>query len=560
MTIKSGALFLAALVFLTPGEAPFKPSLAAQSDGLPKSRAEQSGYTDTSRYEDVVDFINEIAKKSELARVTSFGKSVEGRDLPLVVLSNPPIGQPNEARASGKLIIFVMANIHAGEVEGKEATLHLIREMTFGSLKPLLDRLVVLVAPIYNADGNERISAQNRRNQNGPPGGVGVRENAKGLDLNRDYMKLDSPEANGLIQHVFNMWDPHFVVDCHTTNGSYHGYQLTYDPPLNPNGHPGPISYVQDRMLPNLTETLDKKYGFKIYFYGNFIDRNDPSKGWQTFDHRPRFGNNYLGLRNRMTILSEAYAYADYKTRIAVTERFVQSILEYSATQAAEMMEIIKRADKETTSRGLAPKASDQLGLRFKVKPFDKLVDILGYEMVEETDPATGQKRYRRTETPRIYRTQNFGLFEATRSFVIPRGYVVPLTQQEVVKKLLAHGIVVERLRDALTVEAEVYHVESMNSANQPFQGHRETSLQGKFGARKVELPAGSFYVPMAQPKANLVFYLLEPESDDGLANWNFFDSYLQGLRDKNEAMVYPVYRLHQSLNAVRWVVRPSEF
>ncbi|HXF03960.1 MAG TPA: M14 family metallopeptidase [Blastocatellia bacterium] len=542
-----GVVMIVVGCLLSSGQASVKQEPA----NLPRSRAEISGFTETSRYQDVIEFLKEMSRQSDLVRLTSFGKSFEGRDLPLVIVSEPPVTSPEQARASGKMVVFIMANIHAGEVDGKEATLHLLRDLTVGRLRPLLARLVVLLAPIYNADGNDRIGPNNRRHQNGPSGGVGTRENAQGLDLNRDFMKLETPEANALVQNIFNRWDPHLTIDCHTTNGSYHGYALTYAPPLNPNGHREPIEYVRERMLPEITKVLDSRFGYKTYFYGNFIDPNDPSKGWQTFDHRPRFGNNYLGLRNRMTILAESYAYADFRTRVDVTEKFLQVILEYAATHSQEMMEIIARADRETVNRGKSPTASDQLGVRFKMRPFDKPVPILGYEIVQETDPATGQRRPRRTDRLVTYVTQNFGLFEATRTITIPRGYLLLPNLPDVVKKLRAHGVLVEEVKKPLRAEVEVYAVESVTHAAQPFQNHRETTLAGKFQTRAVDIPAGSYYISLAQPKANLAFYLLEPESDDGLVDWNFFDDYLMAQQQREQPVVFPVYRVHRPLRLV---------
>jgi len=539
---------------------PFLSAGRAQDLGsLPRSRAEKSDFTETSRYSEVIEFITEMTRRSDFVRVTSFGKSSEGRDLPLVIVSRPPVMTPQQARASGKLIVFIMANIHAGEVDGKEAILHLLRDLAVGRGSPLLDHLIVLLAPIYNADGNERISPTHRGHQNGPSGGVGIRENAQGLDLNRDYMKLETPEANALVQKIFNTWDPHLTIDCHTTNGSYHGYALTYAPPLNPNGHREPIEYVRERMLPEITRIVDSRFGYKTYFYGNFVDPTDPGKGWQTFDHRPRFGNNYLGLRNRMTILAEAYAYADFRTRVDVTEKFLRAILEYAAAHRDEMKEIIARADRETVARGKSPTPASQLGVRFKVKPFDKPVTILGYEIVAETDPATGQKKYRRTDRVVPYVTQNFGLFEPTRTIALPRGYLLPADHRNVVEKLLAHGVVVEQLIKPVRDEVEVYLVESISQAQRAFQNHHETTLAGKFQTRIIEVPAGSFYISMAQPKANLVFYLLEPESDDGLVNWNFFDAALAAQREQGRTLIVPIYRVHRPVRLVTEVITSLE-
>src|SRR4029077_19442861 len=169
-------------------------------------------------------------------------------------------------------IVFIMANIHAGEVEGKEAALMLLRDLVSSSRK-MRDDMVVLIAPIYNADGNEKISTEHRKTQNGPPEGVGVRENAQGLDLNRDYMKLESPEARGLIGNVLNRWDPLITVDLHTTNGSYHGYALTYSPTLNPNASSDIIEFERETLLPHIRSRMKEKHQKETYYYGNFFDQ-----------------------------------------------------------------------------------------------------------------------------------------------------------------------------------------------------------------------------------------------------------------------------------------------
>jgi murein tripeptide amidase MpaA len=294
------ALMMAVILFCTQTGSTTMPKTNEQT---PKSRAELTNYEETSRYEEVMSFVGELQKRSSNVRVESFGKTEEGRELPLLILSQPAISTAREAHASGKPVVFIMANIHAGEVEGKEAMLHFARRVLLGDLKPLLNSLVLLIAPIYNADGNEKISLENRTAQNGPIGGVGTRENSKGMDLNRDYMKLESPEATALIS-LFNRWDPHLTVDLHTTNGSYHGYHLTYSPSLNPNVDPRLISFERERMLPVISRALQRLHKFRTYYYGNFATReslgrelnrfSEPKAGeaqtrvWRTFDHRPR--------------------------------------------------------------------------------------------------------------------------------------------------------------------------------------------------------------------------------------------------------------------------------
>src|SRR5438067_1104206 len=330
---------------------------------LPKTAAETSNYLSTSRYADVMAFVGAIQRADPDVRVETFATTNEGRALPLVVVGPYT---PRSARASGKPVVFIMANIHAGEVEGKEAAQMLLRDVV-STHRQLRDDVIVLIAPIYNADGNERISPEHRKTQLGPLNGVGVRENAQGLDLNRDYMKLETPEARGLIHNVLDRWDPLVTVDLHTTNGSYHGYQLTYAPPLNPNVAPEIIDFERSTLLPQIRAAMRKRHGKETYYYGNFVDQLTPEKGWYTFDHRPRFGNNYAGLRNRFAILSEAYSYIDFRARVEVTHQFLHEILRAVARHGKTMMNIAKRAD-ERTRRGKISK----LGVRFEIKPWRK--------------------------------------------------------------------------------------------------------------------------------------------------------------------------------------------
>lgn len=529
-----------------------------QDDKL-KSRAELTNYEETSRYEDVMHIIGELQKRTPNLRVEAFGKTEEGRDLPLLIFADPPIAQPRDARASGKTIVFVQANIHAGEVEGKEAMLHLSRRIAFGDLKTLLNSLVILIAPIYNADGNEKIAPTNRTAQNGPIGGVGTRENAKSFDLNRDYMKLETPEANALVG-LFNRWDPHLIVDLHTTNGSYHGYHLTYAPMLNPNADARLIAFERNKMLPAITRTLLRQHKFRTYYYGNFAtkerlnrevntfemqrsgreaqpsDNAAETKVWRTFDHRPMFGNNYAGLRNRMTILSEAYSYLDFKGRIAVTEAFVEEIFKYSALHATEIAALTKRADEDAVRGKLGPQ-----GVAFEIKALDKPVNILVGAVEKKKNPRNNRDMIamiedKVTPTPML----DYGLFAATKTATVPRAYVFRNEEglQTVLAKLRAHGIAVEELTEPLTTEVESFTIEQVNKVGRAFQGHQQITLKGSAKPETITFPAGSILVRMAQPLAPLAFYLLEAESDGGLVNWNFLDAYLE------KGKTYPIYKL----------------
>jgi murein tripeptide amidase MpaA len=259
------------------------------SAGGPRTRAERTGYLETSRYGDVIAFLDSLKGRPELS-FGSIGKTSEGRDIPYVIASRPRVSTAAEARNLARPILYVQGNIHAGEVEGKEALLAILRDLTSSARPNALDSVILIAVPIYNADGNERFARQeqNRQSQNGPEM-VGVRTNAQNLDLNRDYIKAEAPETRASLA-MFNAWDPDVFVDLHTTDGSYHGYALTYAPPLNPAAPLG--AWTRDSIMPVLRQRMQSRHDFATFDYGDFIDDDTLSKGWVTFDSRPRFGTN----------------------------------------------------------------------------------------------------------------------------------------------------------------------------------------------------------------------------------------------------------------------------
>ena len=505
---------------------------AASAQDAPLSRAEASRYEETSRYEDVTNFFAELQKRSPLVRLTNFGTSHEGRALPLVILADPPITQPREAAASGKPVVFVMANIHAGEVEGKEALQHFARRVATGDLRPLLGKLVVLLAPIYNADGNERISTANRPSQNGPIGGVGSRENAQGLDLNRDYIKLESSEARALVR-LFNQWDPHLTVDLHATDGSYHGYHLTYSIPLNPATEPRLAAFHRDSMMPAIGRAMLERHGLRTYYYGNFT-RTPPADGsklreWRAFTHQPRIGQNYVGLRNRLTILSEAYVHLDFKRRVEVTERFVEEICRFAAANADAVRRVTREADEATRRQAGSP-ALFRVGIAHELTPLPQPVDLLVGEVTRVKNPRTGRDMVAMVEDKFVKeRMLDYGMFEATRSEPAALAYLVAAgpDTREAIAMLHAHGIVVEEVAARVTVEVERFVVTGIKRAPRAFQGHNELQLAGSFKTENAEFPAGTVVVRTSQPLGRLAACLLEPAGDDGLVTWNFLDAAL---------------------------------
>ncbi|MCL4209232.1 MAG: M14 family metallopeptidase [Phycisphaeraceae bacterium] len=517
--------------------------LLQPSDALPGrgdeflTVAESSEYTRTAAHAQVVDLMDRLASASPLAVRAQLGRTSEDREIPLLIIADPPVSSAVEARASGKVIFFAFANIHAGEVEGKEALLMLARELATSEGHPLLKDLVVVLAPIYNADGNDRFGpvARNRPGQDGPEE-VGVRPNAQGFDLNRDYVKLESPEARALVR-FFTEWDPHVTVDCHTTNGSYHRYTLTYDAPTNPSGFLPSIEFVRDAMLPEVTKRLLARTGYDTFFYGDF---NRDHTAWVTYSAQPRYGGPYQGLRGQMQVLSEAYSYAPYRDRVICTREFVRELMTYSAEHREKVLELHQQARETTIVRGSDPQPSDVVGIRHRFAAAPGLVIAKGWEYENPPPPPQGEGRrgvrLRPTTTPKDYPVVHLGRFEPTLSVSRPLAYLIPPGHDDIVEKLRQHGVTVESFAGDAVVEA--YEVTSIASAQQPFQGRTIRSLDVRASREKATLPQGSTIVRTAQPLGNLIVYLLEPQSEDGLAAWDFFgDRLMVGSR-------YPVMRV----------------
>jgi dipeptidyl-peptidase-4 len=519
-TPATAATLLALLLVLAP------PLVRADEPPLLTS-AEKSDFKATSRHADVVDFCERLAQRSPVVRLGELGTSVEGRKLPLLILADPPVATPEEAARSRKLVVFVMANIHAGEVDGKEGVLMLARDLATAPERPLLKNLVLVIAPIFNADGNEKIDKNNRPGQVGPAEGAGVRANAQGFDLNRDFVKLESPEVRSLVRFL-NKWDPAIFVDCHTTNGSHHRYTLTYEGGHCPAGDGRVIAFVRDELLPDVGKRLEKKTGFLSYFYGNFAaDRTR----WETVPPTPRYGIHYVGLRNRIGILSESYSYASYKDRVLASRGFVQSICEFAADNRDKIEKLLAEARRDAIRAGKELKDTDQVVLRQKAAPLGRPHNLAGY--VEEVKDG----RRVATDQPKDYEVQYWGGTEPTLSVRRPYAYLFPASLATVVEKLQRHGIEVEELREDIELDVEVYRLDKI-TRTAAFQKHQPVSLETTPRKESRRIAAGTILVRTAQANGTLAAYLLEPQSEDSLATWNFLDELLKEGED------YPVLRL----------------
>jgi hypothetical protein len=528
---------------------PSPATAAAPALPSPATRAERTAFRETTPHAEVLAFLDTLVARGAPLTVTTLATSTEGRRVPLVVASRPQVRTPAEARALGRPVVYVQANIHAGEVEGKEAVLALLRDWSAAAGPTVLDSLVLLVVPNYNPDGNERLAAQerNRGAQNGPER-IGERPNGMGLDLNRDYIKAEAPETRGALA-AFAAWDPDAFMDLHTTNGSYHGYALTYAPSLHPAAPLG--AYTADTLLPEIQRRVKARHGFETFPYGNFTSADGRETataavkaGWRTYEHVPRFGTNYYGLRGRISILSEAYSHDPFDRRVASTRAFVQEGLSLLAERRGEVAARVAAGSAAATfGPGRTPAVAFRSRFASRADTQAVLVEALERvaDSTQRTEPGVprGLRRTGRIAPQRMPVTDRFEAALARPAS--PWGYAIAPEGSAAVALLRAHGVPVTVLAAPRAVAVERFVVEVVQRAARPFQGHREVTLRGRWEPAVRTLPAGSALVPAGTPRDLLAALLLDPESDDGVHTWNLFDALLA---PGGEA---PVYRLAAS-------------
>jgi hypothetical protein len=530
-------------------------SRAQRTSSLARLRttAEASDFKSTSTYDDVVKFMKTVDDASPIVSYMTYGKTSEGRDMPMAVvgtrLKDP---SPAAVKATGKLRVHIQGNVHAGEVEGKESALILLRELALGRHDDWLRSMVFLVTPIFNADGNERFALTNRQRQNGPINGMGTRQNGQGLNINRDFMKLDTPEGRAFVK-LWVDYDPQVGFDLHTSDGSMHAYYLTYSPPLNPDTSDAIMKVMKDEWFPFVTTNIKSKHGWDTFYYGNAstpggrgrsgqpppppgvagaAEPPGATRAWTTFEHLPRYHNNYVGMRNRFALLSEAYSYATFEDRIKATNYFLEEALTFAHQNAARLKKICQDADRlSIVGKTEATRAQLKRG---------GTVTILMGEVEDEKNPNNGAVMNRRKDVVKPEPMTDMMWFEPSLTEEVPAEYFVPADATKALELLRAHGIQMRQIaRPVPRVEqfAITRNTSRPVTASQDFGQHGVRTLEGAWQPFTGTAPAGAWAVPMNQPLARLAFYLLAPTSDDGLVFWNDLD---EKLKDAN---AYPILR-----------------
>ncbi|MBA2339170.1 MAG: M14 family metallopeptidase [Pyrinomonadaceae bacterium] len=486
------------------------------------THTERTDYRETPRYDETIEFSRRLAASSNLIRFTDFGRSPEGRLLPLLIAAKDKAFDRQSARKQKKTIVLVQACIHAGESEGKDAGLALLRDIAITKTREaLLDHVVVLFIPIYNTDGHERFSPYNRINQNGPDA-MGWRANATNLNLNRDYMKADAPETRAWLR-LWNEWNPDLFIDCHTTDGSDFRYNVTYQFEGHENVAAPVGRWMRDSFERRIVPAVETE-GNLLAPYLVLRDGTDPAKGLEGFIATPRFSTGYTALRNRPGLLIETHMLKNYRSRVRGTYDVVRYTLEEINRASEELLRAARESDEESIALGRQTDPARRVALSVELTDKSVPFQFKGVAYKRELSDVSGQMRVTYGTTPLDISVPFFNQARAKVTIAPPRYYIIPPQWAEVIDRIRAHGLQVEQLAQDLTIEVESYRFSEVKFAQSSFEGRVMRTYKVAAVRERRIFPAGSIIVPTAQAGARVLMSLLEPEAPDSLAAWGFFN------------------------------------
>ncbi|MBB2486742.1 M14 family metallopeptidase [Mitsuaria sp. WAJ17] len=498
------------------------PGLSGAAPDL-DTEAQRSGFLRTGRYEEVGRLCQAFQQRfPRMVRCTRFGSTPQGRPMWALVASQQGVFSPAEARRRGLPVTLIQGGIHAGEIDGKDAGFLALRQVLQGQAAAgALKRQVLVFVPVFNVDGHERFGAWNRPNQRGPEA-MGWRTTAQNYNLNRDYAKADAPEMQAMLRLV-QAWDPLATIDLHVTDGAQfqHDVSIQVEPV-----HAGDevLRASGQRLRDGVIEALAAQGSLPQPFYMAFEKMDNPASGFADGVPPPRFSTGYFWLRNRFGMLVETHSWKDYPTRVRITRNTVVAVMALMARHGQDWLAQARAADL----RAMRLAGSEQ-PLAFEASPKQRMIDFRGYAYTRTPSEISGALMTRYDESrPEIWHVPLRDEIVPALSLPVPgAGYLVPAAHAEVVAaKLRLHGLRFERLavaRQALPVQ--VFRAEQARFGAQSVEGHQRLEVKGQWRPEPRELPAGSLFVPAAQPGVRLLMALLEPQAPDSFLAWGFFNN-----------------------------------
>ncbi|MFZ1700597.1 MAG: M14 family metallopeptidase [Pyrinomonadaceae bacterium] len=487
-----------------------------------QTTAEATNYAKTSRYNETIEYAKKLAKASDLITYQSIGKSNEGRDIPLLIAAKDRAFSPKWAKKTGRAIIFIQAGIHAGEIDGKDAGFALFRDIAITKTRlDLLKDAIIIFIPIYSVDGHENWSAYNRINQNGPDE-MGFRANSNNLNLNRDYMKADTPETRAWLE-LWNTWKPDLFIDCHVTDGADFQYNVTYEYAHFQEVAPSIKTWMDEHFDSNVVPKVEKE-GNLLTHYVEFAGR-EVTGGIATFIATPRFATGYTPLRNRPGLLIETNVYKSYKSRVRGTYDVLRYSVEEAGNAKSSLFVANITAETQTVERGKTYDESRQFPLMLSITDKSTPLEFKGLKYTVTDSKISAGKEITYGTEPLNITIPRFDDARVSRSVAPPLGYVIPAQYKDVIDILKAHGLRFTTLKEPLTTEIESYQLSEPKWATNSFE-NRITLTAKQTPVRETRtFIAGSVIVPMDQEAANVAIHLLEPNGPDSFLYWGFFNS-----------------------------------
>ena len=483
---------------------------------------EKSGYLETPRYAETMEYFRKLADYSDVAEMIKFGVSPQGRDLNCLVVSNDKAFKPEDAKATGKPVILIINGIHSGEIEGKDASMILLREILVTKEKEkMLDNVILLVIPVFSVDGHERFGKYNRINQNGPEE-MGWRTTAQNLNLNRDWMKADAPEMKAMLK-LFSSWLPDFIIDNHTTDGADYLYVMTFGIEYFKNSHSETELMLRNKFAPFLYEKMNQT-GFLSHGY---VWLKDWVKGLDSGitegPGAPRFSTGYAAIQNRPALLVETHMLKPYKERVFSTKVAMEAVIEFCSDNKVEIIELNGKADRNSIINLLEKK--EKLPVGFKVSGKSVKTPFKGVKYYKEKSEISGDEKIVYTNEKENLVLDLFNDVQIVKEVSVPNLYIIPSEWSLIVERMRLHGVKVDTLKEDKIFDVKRYRFSDIKFEEKPFEGRNRVSFTINEYYEKRKIPAGSYIVSTDQRTIKVIVNLLEPEAEDSFIKWGFFNA-----------------------------------
>jgi len=506
---------------IEPPAAKEAASLSASTKASPPellTTGEKTDWTQTAPYAEAVEISHRLEKASRFVKVLDIGTTPEGRTMIALVVSKDRAFTPEAAAKTGKVVMLIQSGIHAGEIEGKDTVLMLVRDMTVTrKFAAWLDHCIFVIIPVFNVDGHEHFSPYNRPQQNGPRD-TGLRANAQRLNLNRDYIKADTPEMRAWLR-TFTAWNPDFHIDNHVTDGSDMQYDVTWDMARNQDLAEPAGTWVREKFVPE----LDKRMAADGHLVAPYGALRGGANGREFFMEvfSPRYSHLYCAVQNRPSLLVETHSLKAARTRAWANYDIMRHSIETILLDPEGLRKAVREADREMASRA-GDRAAPPVYLAGRVSSEkSRPLTYLALKQGQAPSEITGAMTNRYLPEPDNIQTVIHDQIDTTLEAQMPLGYLIPSAWKEIADLLALHGVEMERTTGPLTQEFETYRFSGITWAGGPVEGHISLAkFESRLVKEKITIPAGSYWVPMKQRRARLILSTLEPQAPDSFARW----------------------------------------